>query len=292
LLVPEISTFLRERDVQVRVSLCDHLSRPLDAATLSSLQRVLKEHERCRNWERRMVELGPIGAAVSHEVRNVVGGVVGLAQVSLTRPRSELALADLPPDTTEALQLIVRESQRALEILSGYLEYANPRTLTAQLVSAEALIDPVVQMVTFQAKQKGCVLLTDIAQGLPDVMLRASEVREVLLNLLINSIYASKRDGRIEVVAERAGLEMLQIRIRDEGPGVPDDLKEKIFEAYFSTKPAGEGTGLGLALASRVIQEHGGKLSVRDRHGGGAEFVVELPLKQSADFLSEGAPNK
>lgn len=289
LLVPEVNAFLRERGFQVSVVVCEKDSQSLSSASRASLQLVLREYELSRDRERRALEVGQLSACVTHEARNVIGGVVGLAQLSLARLRGTID-AEALPDLSSALETIAQESQRGVEVLSGYLEFSSPRRATVQLVSAATLIEPVVQLTTYKAKQKGCKIRVDIDQALPELVLRASEVREVLLNLVINAIFASPEDGTIQILADNPDPERLRIRVLDNGPGVPDALKAKIFDPFFTTKPPGEGTGLGLALARQVAEGHGGTLTVCDRPGGGAEFELGLPFQQDVWSISGKVP--
>ncbi len=289
LLAAEIGAFLKEHGLKVSLELQDSQGHAPSPETLAKLAEVAEAHAKNRDWERRMVELGQLSAGVTHEARNVIAGIVGLSQLSLSRARNASESGEHPPDLTTTLQTISREAQRGVELLSSYLGFANSRKQSAQVVAVTDLIDPVIQLTAHEAKVRGCRVTTNVAPGLPEIVLRASEIREVLINLLINALHAVEREGHIEIAADQHDNSLL-IRVTDDGPGVPDQHKTKIFDAFFTTKPAGKGTGLGLALAARVVKAHGGSLEVRDGEHGGAEFVMNLPLERDVLTISEGAP--
>ena len=119
-------------------------------------------------------------------------------------------------------------------------------------------------------------------QPLPEIWADPDQLKEVLVNLMVNACEAMVKGGSIEVTEAEdfvAGLgRVVRIRIQDSGPGIPASMQEKIFQPFFSSKE--EGTGLGLSIAARIIEEHGGSIDVKSRSGEGATFTLTLPLRK------------
>lgn len=126
-----------------------------------------------------------------------------------------------------------------------------------------------------KAKDKAVSLTMDIAADLPSVKGFAGELNQVWSNLIGNAIDAVVSNGRIEVKANREG-EGVTVRVIDDGPGIPDGIRDRIFDPFFTTKPVGEGSGLGLDIVRRLVQRHNGRLEVASRPGR-TEFTVILP---------------
>jgi signal transduction histidine kinase len=120
-----------------------------------------------------------------------------------------------------------------------------------------------------------------LANDLPKINIVAQDIGRVILNLINNAFQAVKGVESPEVTVKTQKKDgVVEISVRDNGPGVPEDIKEKIFQPFFTTKPTGEGTGLGLSLSYDIVTKgHGGKLKVETQKGKGSEFIVELPVK-------------
>jgi signal transduction histidine kinase len=127
-------------------------------------------------------------------------------------------------------------------------------------------------------RQRGCTLRVAIEDELPSVLGRASDLHRVLINLVMNAADAAHMPGvHILLHAQRGADGNLELRVTDDGPGVPDAIAERIFEPFFSTKQSGEGTGLGLAISRSIAEAHGGKLSLERSLTPGASFLLTLP---------------
>lgn len=295
LLIPEVRAFLVDAGIGVELHLSDALGRSLDDTQQQSVGDAVELYSKRRERERRLVDLGELGAGVTHEARNVIAGVLGLAQLGIPQAKAETDSApseqhELRPHLSRTLETIARESARCVDLLNNYLSFASQREPSAQVVGILSLVDPVVQLTAHEAKVRRCSIDVQISPDLPAIVVRAAEMRDVILNLVINALHAIESDGVIRISADRLNKEYIRIRVADSGPGVPDALKEKIFERFFSTKPQGLGTGIGLALALKTVVSHGGSLDVRDGENGGAEFVILLPVEQDVYSISERAP--
>jgi two-component system NtrC family sensor kinase len=210
-------------------------------------------------------------------------------QTKLT-PDAELE-QELLTDLTQNLQKINQHGQRAASIVRGMLEHSRASTGERTLTDLNALADEYLRLAYhgLRAKDKtfNATLQTDFAPVLPLVEAVSQDLGRVLLNLFTNAFHAVRQRQlagepgyapTVRVRTKRAGDEV-EVCVRDNGTGIAEAVREKIFQPFFTTKPAGEGTGLGLSLAHDIItQGHGGTLTVTSQEGQGTEFTVRLPI--------------
>jgi two-component system CheB/CheR fusion protein len=212
-----------------------------------------------------LTRLGEMAAVVAHEVRNPLAGLRGALQI--LSQRLDAARPEHP---------IVLEMIKRLDGLNHHvddlLRYAKPRTPQVAAVPLGSLLASTIELVH---RDPAMTALTITVNGDTNVMARADAelLREVFLNLLINAGQAM--DGRGEVQVTIAGGAMATIRIRDAGPGMPDDLQDRVFEPFFTTKRT--GTGLGLAIVRRLLELQGGAVSIEATSSAGTTMLVVLP---------------
>jgi signal transduction histidine kinase len=271
----------------------------------ATLQQALEELQLTQNQliqAEKMASLGELTAGIAHEIQNPLNFVNNFAEVSAElleelaeeqvkpTPDAELEL-ELLHDLTQNLQKITQHGQRASSIVRGMLEHSRASTGERTLTDLNALADEYLRLAYhgLRAKDKSfnATLKTDFAPVLPLVEAVSQDIGRVLLNLFTNAFHAVRqRQQRAEpgyaptvsVRTQRVGDEV-EVRVRDNGTGIPDAVGQKIFQPFFTTKPAGEGTGLGLSLAHDIItQGHGGTLTVASQEGNGTEFTVRLPI--------------
>jgi two-component system NtrC family sensor kinase len=253
----------------------------------------------------KMASLGELTAGIAHEIQNPLNFVNNFAEVSselaqeLAEERSraprDMALeADLLVDLKQNMQKITQHGQRAASIVRGMLEHSRVNTGERQPTDLNALADEYLRLAYhgLRAKDKSfnATLQTDFAPALPPIDAVSQDIGRVLLNLFTNAFYAVRQRQlagesgyaptvrvRTEVVGER-----VLVHVGDNGTGIPEAVQQKIFQPFFTTKPSGEGTGLGLSLAHDIITKgHGGTLTVRSQEGQGSDFEIALPLKMS-----------
>jgi signal transduction histidine kinase len=249
----------------------------------------------------KMASLGELTAGIAHEIQNPLNFVNNFADVSTelvtelveerARPTRDRALeAELLTDLRQNLQRIAQHGGRAAGIVRGMLEHSRASTGERQPTDVNALADEYLRLAYhgLRAKDKAfnATLLPELAAGLPRVQAVAGDLGRVLLNLFTNAFYAVRKRQQagepgyaptVRVRTELAG-EWVKITVGDNGIGIPAELQPRIFQPFFTTKPSGEGTGLGLSLAHDIVtQGHGGTLSVASTEGQGTEFVLLLP---------------
>jgi two-component system NtrC family sensor kinase len=255
----------------------------------------------------KMASLGELTAGIAHEIQNPLNFVNNFSEVSaepvaeLREERAKGAAADteveedLLTDLDQNLLKINQHGQRAAGIVRGMLEHSRASTGERQPIDLNALCDEYLRLAYhgLRAKDKSfnAELKTDFAPGLPLVERVGADLGRVLLNLFNNAFYAVQQrqqaNGQIEYVptisvsTKRVG-QQVEIRVQDNGTGMSPEVQAKIFQPFFTTKPTGEGTGLGLSLAHDIItQGHGGTLGVESRLGQGTTFTICLPVSSA-----------
>ena len=170
-------------------------------------------------------------------------------------------------------------------IVQNFLEFSRPPKLVMQRISPSAVVDTVLQLLSHRLKSYDVHVEVIRSGSLPAVDADPDQLKEVLVNLVINACEAMERGGAIrieEVVSlDTDGRREAVIRVSDNGPGIPEALRPKVFDPFFTTKE--EGTGLGMSIAKRIIDEHHGWLDIAETEGGGATLIVTLPVKESTD---------
>nr|WP_293845550.1 ATP-binding protein [uncultured Arsenicibacter sp.] len=254
----------------------------------------------------KMASLGELTAGIAHEIQNPLNFVNNFSEVSTELidelkegplrklPESEQEYAaEIVDDLVQNLSKIHHHGKRADNIVKGMLEHSRSSTGQKVLTDINALASEYLKIGYhgLRAKDKAfsCELITRFDPVPVSIVVAPQELGRVLLNLYNNAFYAVSERGRtsndadykptVEVTVNRQN-ERLVIRIKDNGTGIPESVKAKIFQPFFTTKPTGEGTGLGLSLSYDIITKgHGGTLRVESQAGEGAAFFIELPLR-------------
>lgn len=233
----------------------------------------VEDKKKCEGLRRTeaLAALGSVSAGVTHEVRNAMTGILGLTQVAQRRH------ATRPEATGELLVLIEQESQRCVEILTRFLNYTRAHDNVRAEIELADVIGDVGKLVSHQLTMNQVRLQFDAESDVPRVRVDVSAFKQVVLNLVINAMHAiGTRGGQVSIRVRRFGDGHAEVLVEDDGPGVPPDLSDCIFEPFFTTKNQA-GTGLGLAVSRRIVEEHGGTLTLEDSLGTGAVFAVRLP---------------
>ena len=238
----------------------------------------------------KMASIGKLAATVAHEVNNPLFGILTYARLNLKK----LAGCDIPDEDkkeiVEHLQIIEHESKRCGEIMRNLLTFARQAPSRRDNNDINTLIGRAAVLVRHKLDLQSIALVEDLAADVPPLECDAGQIQQVMLILLVNAAEALGKDGRIEVQTEVTGG-AVKIHVRDNGPGIPDDVMPKIFEPFFTTKEEQQRTGLGLAVAKSIVEQHGGEIEVHSKKGVGTEFLVSLPVGQ-AELVPSNAPTR
>ena len=232
----------------------------------------LKSAER-QMWQvEKMSALGRLAASVAHEVGNPLGAI----DIQLQLLQEDLAAIDnyVPDKTLRRLDIARAEMRRLEGIVQNFLRLSRPPALHLKQVDPNDLLNNVYQLVAPEARERGLCLHLDLGRALNLVDVDENQLGQCLLNLLINAFQALGDQGQIRLRSRGEDGDIL-IEVADDGPGIPPEDLERIFEFYYTTKD--EGTGLGLSIAQRIVHQHAGTLSVESQRGEGTRLVIRLP---------------
>lgn len=255
----------------------------------------------------KMTSLGQLTAGVAHEINNPVNFIYAgaqalkitaedifneldkytqlvhchsieelqrtLSQINTSSPDS--SIQELKQDLMEMVKTVESGAERTAEIVKGLKSFARVDTQEAQYVDVTELIDSTLVMLSTQVTDK--IRIEKEYSECPEVSCYPGQLNQVFMNILHNAVQATGEEGVIRISTHN--LEnTIEVRVKDEGPGIPEELISKIFDPFFTTKDVGEGTGLGLSISYNIIEEmHKGKISVESKKGKGATFIVSLP---------------
>jgi signal transduction histidine kinase len=225
----------------------------------------------------KMATVGRLAAGMAHSIRNPFTSVK-MRLFSLNRS------LDLNAEQREDFEVISQEIRHIDTIVQNFLEFSRPPKLCMLRVSPSVIVDNATQLLKHRLKSYAVRIDLVRKKQLPDVSADPEQLKEVLVNLIINACEAMGRGGHIvieESVDTSGQRPIAKIRLSDSGPGIPSALADKIFQPFFSTKE--EGTGLGLSIAANILNEHGGFIALQDPQNGGATFVIGLPIEDSHD---------
>jgi two-component system sensor histidine kinase HydH len=220
----------------------------------------------------KLAAVGTMTAGLSHEIRNPLNAA-SLQLAVLKRRVSRLSVADQPP-LLEPLRLVRDEIARLEHLLQDFLQFARPRELSLRALALEPLVSAVADLLVGEAERRGVRLERDLSRDLPRVQGEDERLRQVLMNLALNALEATPRNGCVRILARRRSEEVW-IALDDSGPGIDPEVKQRIFEPFFSTKAS--GSGLGLPIVHAIVTQHGGAVGVETSPLGGARFWFTLP---------------
>lgn len=216
--------------------------------------------------------LGELAASVAHEVKNPMVGIVGFAQ--LGQESTE------PKEVQEYFRLIEEDAFRANQILQRVLEFARPPEVTREELSMNDVVWGALQLCQHQLQMLGVSAEARLSEELPMVRGNSNQLRQVMLNLLLNAGQAmeSSPQRRVTVRTALDAEGRVEVRVSDTGPGVAEAVKDRLFRPFVTTKRPGQGTGLGLSVSRTILEAHGGTIRVESAVGAGATFVIALPV--------------
>ncbi len=258
----------------------------------------------------KMASLGELTAGIAHEIQNPLNFVNNFSEVSnelVIEMNEELDRGDIEEakviasDIKQNLEKILHHGKRADAIVKGMLQHSRTSTGQKELTDINALADEYLRLSYhgLRAKDKSfnADFITDLDENLPEINVIPQDIGRVLLNLINNAFYAvSMRNlsgspnltafdyKPTVIVSTKNHGSHIEIRVKDNGNGIPQKILDKIFQPFFTTKPTGQGTGLGLSLSYDIVKAHGGELKLETRENEGAEFVIVLPVTNNKNI--------
>ena len=234
-----------------------------DMTEIKNLEQKVKRHDQ-------LVALGKMAAGVAHEVRNPLSSIKGFATLL-----SEHFKDDDPEH--EAAALMVNEVERLNRSISDLLNYARPIPLNKEKTNLKNLVDQTLKLVQTDTQGQDIEIFMDFREDLPEIELDQDRFKQVMLNLLLNAIQAMPNGGRLVLGISYDELaNRINLKISDTGCGITEEALDKILDPYFTTKP--EGTGLGLAMVNKIVDEHDGSIYFQSTVNKGTTVTVSLPV--------------
>lgn len=205
---------------------------------------------------------------VAHEIKNPLNSIKAACSYLKANFKGKVF--------QEFLSIIDRETQRLNELITSFLTYARPISLKLEKANINTIIKDVINLMKTEFEEEGKIIEMNLDQSIPEFYFDPSQIKQMILNLLVNAEDATKEGDKIWVITQKEG-DFVVISVKDTGEGIPEEILDKIFEPFFTTKVT--GSGLGLACVERIVREHGGKITVFSKKGEGTEFKVFLPIK-------------
>ncbi|MDQ4060183.1 MAG: response regulator, partial [Pseudomonadota bacterium] len=234
----------------------------------------------------KLTALGSLLAGVAHELNNPLSIVVARAAL----------LKDSAIDAKTAAQArsIGAAADRCARIVKTFLALARQRPPERRAVDLNTIVHEGVELLGYGLRSTGVRVTLDLAENLPELWADPDQLSQAVLNLIVNAQHALSERAeprKLELSTEHdQTLDLIRIRVADNGPGIPRHMRHRVFEPFFTTKPIGSGTGLGLSVSLGNIQAHGGQLEFEDTPGGGATFIVTLPVTRPQEQADAPAP--
>mgnify|MGYP003815912585 FL=1 len=232
---------------------------------ISDLRTLQEEIARTRH----LAALGSLAAGVAHEIRNPLSSIKGFATYFRERYNDV-------PDDRETAEIMIGEVERLNRVIGQLLEFARPTALNPVKGSIGEVIEACLKIVAGDLAAKGIAVEKELPT-LPDVSYDRDRMKQVFLNLFLNALAAMEPGGVLTVTAREEGERWIRIEIADTGAGIAAADLERIFDPYFTTKPA--GTGLGLAIVQKIMAAHRGEIKLESSPGKGTRALVRLPVK-------------
>jgi len=261
-------------------------SSPAEFATLGSAFNAMTQSVRERDRElrlraqeeamkfQRLAVIGQLAAGVAHEINNPLGSILLF---------NRLALKGCSQDTPirQHLERIEGEAKRCRDIVQGLLEFSRPREPKMEPVSLNALLDKTVALFENHLLLHDMEIIKQYRSDLPEAVADSGQMQQVFVNLIMNAVDAIKGRGKITLTTRfHEEVDTIEVEFDDTGCGMTQEVLDRVFEPFYTTKGVGHGTGLGLSISAEIIQRHGGTIRALSRAGEGSRFVITLPMKK------------
>ena len=257
----------RSAELQRTASGLEESNRRLKAQS----ERIIAVEEQLRRSEK-LSTLGEMAAMLAHEIRNPLGSIRGTAEILRDDYR--------PGDPKhEFIEIQIKETERLNHVVEDFLRMARPQASAMQRCSLREELDTIVTLTASDAGQRGINLYFQPPADESFVTGDGEKLRQAFLNIVINALQATPRNGKV-TISTLETEDWHKISFNDSGAGIPPHVIEHIFEPFFTTKP--DGTGLGLAITKKIIETHGGTLTIESNGNSGTTVVVKLPRERRA----------
>ena len=241
----------------------------------------LEETQRQLFQSEKLAALGKLSAGIAHEIRNPLTSI----KILIHSLVDEMAT---PASREKDLAVIETEIEQVNKIIKQFLDFARPRPPSLEPIDVRKVLEETLALIVYEMEAQEVSLEREYAPGLPPVPMDREQMKQVFLNLLLNAIQAMEQGGKLKVatalkhpVPGTNRGSFAKISFQDTGKGIPEDVKGKVFEPFYSTKEG--GIGLGLSIAQRIVEEHGGEIGLESSPGKGTVFYLTIPYGTQID---------
>ena len=236
--------------------------------TLEELRRTQKQLIQSE----KLATIGQMASAIVHELNTPLTYIMGCVELMLSS-------GEMLAGQAERLQQIQVGAERIEALARNLLTFSRPATEEREPVAVSAVVERSLELCRYQILKAGVAAETELAPDLPKVLGIANQLEMALINLVVNALHAMPRGGRLQVRAGREG-DQVEISVTDNGCGIPAAIRGKIFQPFVTTRPEGQGTGLGLSTVLRIVERHEGHIDFTSEEGRGTTFRIRLPVAQ------------
>jgi PAS domain S-box-containing protein len=232
-----------------------------------------KEGERRMRQAERLASIGTLAAGIAHEINNPIGAILLHAQAATRLDSSQ------QDELQHILHQIIEQSMRCGNIVRSVLRFAKQGPSEKWLTDINASVQKAARIVERNAKEHGSAITLALGEALPEVRINPTEVEQIVINLLLNSIQSADTGISATVTTQTVG-DCVRISVADTGPGIPADKRDYVFDPFYSGRQHEGGVGLGLSIVRGIVESHGGTVDAACGDQGGTTVVVDLPFAE------------
>ncbi len=230
----------------------------------------------------KLTTVGRLASGIAHEINNPLGVILSKAGwmkdiLEILEEDESLEFEDYQDDFFENLQKIEKQVMRVDKTIENMLNFARKSKSVHEEININDVLDQTIEFLDYKARKKHVAIIPEYDESLPDIISDQSQLQQVFVNIVNNAIDAIEEKGNIYLKTEKQDKHLV-IKIRDTGSGIPDDIINKISTPFFTTKAKGKGTGLGLTIAYKIIDNLKGNISVKSEKSKGTTFIISLPV--------------
>jgi signal transduction histidine kinase len=240
------------------------------------LQEIIDAAARTRREEEQSALMGTVAAGIAHEIRNPLSTL--RMNLQMLREDWDNPITEREQKGRKRIDVLLRETERMETVVSDFVRFAAGHALRREKTNLNSLAGELLDFLAPQAERSRIRIVREFARDLPAVEVDPNLIRQAILNLLVNAQQVLPSGGEIRIRTVENG-QYVKLSVTDNGPGIPEEHREKIFTLYFSTKPG--GTGLGLPMVKKIVEEHQGKIEVETELNKGTTFTICLTKSAS-----------
>ena len=258
-----------------------------DASERVQMEKVKAEMDAQQRQRQKMEAIGTLAGGVAHEINNPISGIMNYAQLILDREA---------PDSEQAVYAgeILHETERIAQIVRSLLQFSRQEKQSHSYASPYDIVEQTVSLIRTIIKKDQIELEIEMEPDLPELKCRSQQIQQVIMNLLTNArdalnekypAFDENKRIRLHVqLREMEGRRWIRFSVFDHGVGIPEEIRDKIYEPFFSTKPKDQGTGLGLSISFGIVKDHHGKLTAESKPGDYTRMILDLPVDNGWDL--------